>query len=609
MIRVPRPLLVLGLAWLLGLAGQAAAQAPKVQLQFGHAPTATDLRDIVFLRPNVAQELFFFVKNDEATPQKVKVQLLSNGEPLLQKEVTVAAGKVERVNLGKPPEPGKPAPKPEPLEGALSVRLLDDKGATLGKVFPMEVTRPSEYIEAPTVRYVPPDKGRPGRLVVRVKAAKEFAGPPARVELLIRPDRIDGYDPTQPRKGVYGGNLSRPGEELFLVAEDLRFKDDGAHHGPVYLTIDGYDRAFTFNVTFPPAGGSPTSPPKVTQRGLALNAPPFAAPKADLNVGVEVDNAPSDARVRLDVRSQVLDEKDELVYRYSEVAQFQGDRQKLLLFAPTGPHGGLLFQPQLRDWDVKVNLSAVFGETALRVRMLDDKGEPVEILDSRRVEPAADKQLVQDISLDPSAPKDVRFILLPKSVPPGQTFTALATSDDAVATVDRVVFFVGKPGPDGKLPVDPAPVPGVPAEAKNTKNLWTGDFFVPSAQKDFIEVSVQFIKKNKLVAVKTARVAIGPAVAAGGMGKSSITGQVVQGGRPQPNVLMTLRDTAGVLRATTRSNAKGEYQFRDLDPGSYRITGLKTADNTRGTVTVAVGPGEQKVLTAEEAVRLLRRGR
>jgi hypothetical protein len=194
-------------------------------------------------------------------------------------------------------------------------------------------------------------------------------------------------------------------------------------------------------------------------------------------------------------------------------------------------------------------------------------------------------------------------------VPPGQTFTALATSDDAVATVDRVVFFVGKPGPDGKLPVDPAPVPGVPAEAKNTKNLWTGDFFVPSAQKDFIEVSVQFIKKNKLVAVKTARVAIGPAVAAGGpMGKSSITGLVVQGGRPQPNVLMTLRDTAGVVRATTRSNAKGEYQFRDLDPGSYRITGLKTADNTRGTVAVAVGPGEQKVLTAEEAVRLLRRG-
>ena len=44
-----------------------------------------------------------------------------------------------------------------------------------------------------------------------------------------------------------------------------------------------------------------------------------------------------------------------------------------------------------------------------------------------------------------------------------------------------------------------------------------------------------------------------------------------------------------------------------LPPGSYRITGTKTADSTQGTVTVPVAAGEQKVLKAEDAIRLFRR--
>src|SRR5207248_7472644 len=127
--------------------------------------------------------------------------------------------------------------------------------------------------------------GRGSRLVVQVKAGEQFAGPPAKVELVVLPERVPGFVAGQERKGVYGGNLTRRGEELSLVAEDLRFGGSTTRRGPVYLTVDGYDRAFTFNVTFPPAGTA-GAPVEVTKAGLALDAPAYAVPKAAIKVGL-----------------------------------------------------------------------------------------------------------------------------------------------------------------------------------------------------------------------------------------------------------------------------------------------------------------------------------
>ncbi len=591
-------------------AAPAQPPGPKVRLLFGRAANDPTPKPDFFVRPNAEQAVFVFVQNDDDRPRTVTVQLLEGTRPLLATAAPVAVkddGAPHPVALAKvaapaPPGPAAP-PKPEEAKGPLAFRLLDEKGEPIGGPVPVEVARPGRYLAPPLVRYFPPSRDHPvGRLVARVRVREEFAGPPCRVELVVRPERIPGLVPGQKKEGVYAGLLAgKRGEELVLVAEGLRFAGTATYRGPVYLTVDGYERAFTFFVSFPPTG-TPATPIEVNRPGLFLDAPAFALPDKPLKVRVEVDNAPRGARTTLEVRTRVLVERDEgLVLEESHrvAAEYFGDRrQSLLVSAAEG--GGALFKTVVTDWDLPVDLGVVHGPAVLRLRLFDESDRLLEVRDGRTGELAERREVRHVVKLDGQLP-DARFVDPPRGALPGEVLVLRATTDDLVGEIERVDFFLGRAGPEGQPPQGAELVPGRLADAR--RRVWVAELAVSRERKDAFDVGVRFVKKAGPSAGATVKVDIDdPAKRR----KASVRGRVLEGDRVQVGLEVGIQDARGELKGTARTNDKGVFEFKDLDPGVYRLGAYKRSSATRGLRTIELKPGENKVLTEKEEIKLYR---
>src|SRR5262249_20918934 len=147
-----------------------------------------------------------------------------------------------------PPAGGKPTP-PSPLPAPLTVRLLGANNTVLDEQ-EILVARATDYVRVARIEFDPEAKdGKRNRLTVEVEALPNFSGPKCRVEIVL-PDGIKGLVPGQKKEGTYGRDLTRAGEKVRLVAENIRFTDETDHRGYVYLTIDGVERAFIFDTTF-----------------------------------------------------------------------------------------------------------------------------------------------------------------------------------------------------------------------------------------------------------------------------------------------------------------------------------------------------------------------
>jgi hypothetical protein len=603
--------LLLGLACTMPAAAQGPA--PKVPLLFSHRPKEDTATPAFLLRPNLEQEIFVFVRNIDNRPREVMVRLFhGKAVALTSARVTIPNdGLPFRVDLTRPVEPVKPgeAPKPadttKPIEqtAPLVFALADERDRPLGDPVPVEVARPGRYLEVPTVRVLPPSRENPlSRLVVRVRVKESFLGK-CRVDLVLRPERIPGLVAGGKKKGIYGGTLlGVKGDELFLMAEGLVLEGSVRRRGPVYLTVDGIDRAFTFFATFPPEGTA-TAPVEVTKPGLFLDVPEYASPKEPLPVKVEVDNAPRDARILLSVKGLAVVEQGRrllLEDRYAEIAEFAGDRAQRLWFGP-GPAGGVLFKSEVRDWAAVLrDLSGTHGRATLRLQMFDAKNELMEVRDNRTGDVAVAATVERVVLLDDQPAEGVRFVNPPEAAYPGEPLRLQATAADPPTDFAQVSFFAGKPLPDGKLPPGTEPSPGA---LDPVKKIWTGEVYVPRDRRDPIEVSIQFVKKAGPAKFATLRLPLGDPA---DRKKASVRGRVVEGDRPQADVPVRLYDARAQQKGETRTNERGEFAFTKLDPGRYRLTAAKTVSATRGQRDVELTEGEQKVLTPKEEIKLYR---
>jgi hypothetical protein len=599
------PLLVAGLAPGFTAAQEAPPGAqPKVELRLSYQSDDKAPRTDLVLRPNLQQELFVFVKNDDPQPQPVTVQLLANDAPVLAQKLTAEAGKLTRVVWSKavPAAGMAKGPALTELKGALKLRLLDGKDKPVGKEVDLDVARPSTYVMVDSIQFFPNREGVKNQLIVGVKTREGFAGPVCRVELVLRPDRIPGFVAGQKQKGLYGGNLTgTAGEVLYLHADDLQFKGGEDKNGLVYLTVDGYDRAFTFEVSFP-ASGTPTTPNPVTKVGLRLNAEPFASSKVPYPVGIEVDNASRDARVKLEVLSPVLNKEGKFEEKFSELAEFRGDRAQRLLYAAGGTEGGLVFQPEVKDWATELDLSAIHGQTMLRLRMFDKDGKPVYFRDNETGKTVSMDApwTKKSVTLVDEGPEGIRFVEVPQTAVRGGTVVVKATRSESESKVGdkEVVFFGAKLPPDGKVPPNVAPVTARMIEGKN---VWSAELPVAKDQKSPLEVSVRFtnaagLSKTESLAIEVTDPPPPPTT-------GTITGIVVQGDRRQPGIPVRLLDDKGQVKDTTMTNNEGKFEFKDVPPGSYRVTAAKTGDNTRGEAAAQVVAGKEKKVE----IKLLRR--
>jgi hypothetical protein len=600
----------------------AAAQngGEKPQLFFSQDPEGVvGAVNRLRLRPNVLTKLYLHVRSEGGPAAKYEVALFAGEKrvPGVAQELPKLVKGINHVIFGKAPPPkdkdkdGKPAPLPlKEAPGPLSVRLLDAKGLVIDTV-PIGVAAPKEYVTVDAVSFDPggSEDGKKNVLEVRLSARPNFAGDPARVELVLPPERIPDLIPGQKKEGSYGG-LLKPGQPLVLRAEDLKFREAGQlKQGLFYVNIDGYPRAFSFVSSF--AAEKTTSQPReVTPPVMRLAHPEFAKPGAKLPVVVEVDNMPGEAYGTLTMYREYKKGKAPAGPE-GEPRRFTGDRAQALLYNAAGPEGTLVFDSKVGDHAFQFDTKDIFGVRFLAASMIDKAQEAakepdprIPVLDSKKI-PAlgltgGTKSIVEPVLLYEGGPDLVLDVDLPP-VPPGklpELFVGAPVPLKAVARdptgVVNAVFFQGKPLPDGKLP--PAVVEG--EKVPDEPGVWVAEMPAPTDRALLMTVSVQVTNGVGDKAVKTIRIQLvdpkaKPAPTEAKL--ATVTGTVFEGDRPQAGVPVTLGDAKGELKAATKTDEKGAYKFEKVAPGVYTVNALRTASMTRGRTLISVPVGVELV--------------
>jgi hypothetical protein len=580
------------------LAGAIPLRAQDVKLQFADNANGKNLKDEPLVRPNLAQSLFLYLTNSGAADKKAIVEIRAGGEPLEggKKELAVKKGKPVLVEFGAPPKKedkpptGNAAPPAwVPVKGGLKV-VLTVEGQPAQEI-PLEMANPNQYVDSENakVEFFPAqkvgDEEKKSQLRLELHVGKNFMGPNCRVELVLPPKRIPGLVAGQKQGGTYADYLTVDKPSVVLTADDLQF--EGAKRGEgglFYLRIDGYERAVTYKANFPEQG-KPTKPDPVTNRVLRLNAPPIANPGAPLPVGVEVDNVPGSWTTRL-----------ALVRGSAPVveAEFKGPRKVQVLVDPTWKDGALVLKPEASDWSTEVNANGVFGKRDLTVVLLDGEKMEQEFLNSARPSENVTK-ITETIVFDGTGPEGIKFVDFPKTLAIGAPLPVKLTASDPESQIKEVVFYVGKPGPDGKPPKEAELVPG-----KLVKDLWVAELTPATDRPATLDVSARVTNGANMTANDTVKIQLVPAGAAGaGAGKASIQGVVYEGtrletGRKQPELVVSLVDDKGVIKDSVKTNKDGVFLFTDVPPGAYRVAAAKTGSMTKGATAVQVAPGEKK---------------
>ncbi|HMC66507.1 MAG TPA: hypothetical protein VKI65_16350, partial [Gemmataceae bacterium] len=379
--------LLLASTWLMlppaSARGQPADKQVKIffsEIANDPNPTITSLR----LRPNTPQQAYLYVRNNTAKPIKAFLEVRAGGiegtiVPGSRIPIELKGNGLTSVVLPNPPPPppgGKPAPPPA-WRAPLLVRVLGEKNEPLGEDAEILVRRASDYVEVSKVEFDPsPKDGKENRLTVEVLAADTFSGPECHVELVLRPDRIPALLPGQKKEGTYEGSLSKPGDRLRLVAENLQFADKAKHTGQVYLTIDGYERALLYRATFE-AKGSPSSPARITRSVVRLQPVAAATPSDKTRIGLEIDNVRAGETAEFG-----FDRDNDGAFQPTELTILPGDRRQEIILGPSGPDGAIQFKAVVSDWNPELKTTGIFGKRKLRVRVLDKDQKAIPFLDA-----------------------------------------------------------------------------------------------------------------------------------------------------------------------------------------------------------------------------------
>jgi hypothetical protein len=596
-------MLVLSAAAILGLSGwsvgqpaqPAKAQAAGVEAKLFFSPDAQGAKigpSELGLRPNLAQQAYLYIQNLSTKQITPSVELRVAGKVLTtwtSKEAIKPNSDPVRINfVEKPPQPGEKPPELVLAAGPIEAVAVA-QGAAVSEPAKVIVVRPDEYVDEPSLEY----NAKTNILRATIRAKAIFTGPPARVELVLLPDRIPALIPGQKKIGSFAGYLTAK-ESLTLFAQDAQFRPGVDPSGLVYLTIDGYERAFTYYATFT---GSPTSTPqRINTTIMRLNTTGLAPSGAPSKVGLEVDNLEAGTTVQLGLyRTPSFTEVE------GELEEHIQERDKRILFSPLGPNGALLFRTEVRDWPTNLQTADVFGKRLLRLRSLDkaaeeapfiDAGAPIVRLPDGKYQTT--KAIVRGLTIDGSKPENVDFLDFPKQLARGSDLPVKATGIDPESGIAQVVFFTGKPQDDGKIPPTATKVEGKPAG----KDVYEAKLQAPTDKKGTFDVSVAFINGVGLVTIRTVQIELVDAKAA--TGGASITGTVVFGDNPIPGQEVLLRDPQGNVKDTTKTGlegaTRGVFTFKNVAPGTYQIVALNTALRANGQAAVQVGAGEDKKL-------------
>jgi hypothetical protein len=561
----------------------------------------------VILRPNQTQEFYLFVRNPSAADMKVTMRVLVGDKVLASVAKTVAAGKTEPFPLkkedkAKPKDAKGPAEEAKADDGRLmvegtprrfTVALFDDQGNPLGKPKTMDISllRPSEYIKVSNISFKGQNNRAINKLVVDLKADRErFSGPPCPVELKLSPDFIPGLKLTRLKDASLESEIDSAASEANLYAANLVFDNrEKKESGLVFITVDRYERAFIYDTTF--ARNASPDPQPVTGRRLAVERKRYfnSETKKKYEVVAQVDGVSLDDGVTVELG---LDLPNNGKFGKGQTAQFKGPRSQQVWLLPGSLDGALSIKTEVTDWRFAWDVNKVVGERTIRARLLDDKGKTLLSTVGKPVEAVTDKVTFVD-----TPPEGVKIeaqmpVFVQKDTEP---LEIRATTTDPKDLIKEVNFFVGKPeqGKDG--PVVPKTVTTVPGDLQEdeSKGLWwTAKLPLPPGLKGPVEISVQFANQVDLSSFNTAVVqVVAPAVPVAAT-TGTITGKVKVGNLPQPNVAVTLKDPKGKVIANATTNVMGEFEFKKVQPGDYKVFANKDIPKRKGSKDAKVNAGE-----------------
>jgi hypothetical protein len=554
---------------------------------------ASGLTESFAMRPGIEQPVYFFVNNPTNTDGKFSIVVAGAAA-----EVSVPAGKTQQVTFAKPAPAAPPAPPPgttappadvkppwtdlKDSPPVLAVQLLEEGKEIESRKIALTLVPPTSYLVAPEVKFENFGKAGKNRLSVRVKTDPKFISPDCVVQLVLPPERIEGLVLPVTRDADLRGVLSKPDQEVLLFARDLRFLPGVKPKAEIYLTVDGYQHAYTYETEFSPIGEA-TVTPRGTGENYRIVVRPSGPAGEKLPVRIEADNCPNpndDLELALGIDRAGHFEK-------SVVKILHGCRDKKVRFRADSADGALIFQTEVNDWVENIDTAGVLGKRTLRVRPLkqaDDETAP----EGRA-----------DIILDSTPPEDLQIINPPATAFQGAFVAFKASGKDDESDIKEVVFFLGKPPADGKLP----PTLDTYKATRDATGNWNADVPMPSDKKGPTLVSALFTNGAGLSASASATVTVlDPAAPAPPPKPGKIEGKLLEGDRPQAKLDVTLLDDKGAEKGKTKTKDDGTFVFENVPAGKYKVTATKTASVTKAEQPVEVKPGE----TAKVEAKLFR---
>jgi hypothetical protein len=242
---------------------------------------------------------------------------------------------------------------------------------------------------------------------------------------------------------------------------------------------------------------------------------------------------------------------------------------------PGGPAGELQFFVSLDDWRVQLDTTGIVGRRQLRAQLFDPLG-------------AVSRVATRDVILDDTPPRSVAFLQSPVQAALNQPIDFVVQALDDISGVQEVNLFLGKPS-DGKPPGDAKLIAAKPLNRSGTQ--WQVQ--IPGQQQAGpIDVTAQATNRVGLSTLVTTSLSIVDKASSAADTSSGIAGQVLEGGRPQPGLPVTLSDATGAVQGSGTTDAQGAFRFDKLKPGKYTVSAVKASSQRKGASQVDVQPGQ-----------------
>jgi Carboxypeptidase regulatory-like domain len=609
--------------------GMARGQAVnKMVVAFSTEPdkVAGNLADLE-MRPNYGQTLYLFITNNSANTRETDITITDgDGKKTYAttKQSIKEAGRVGpvRITFAKPPATPPPAgapavppmPMPMPMgppvppgielaskydnkkfrsEFSLKVHVeyVDNEMKTIKEdtTYSISVRQPTDYVKKEKVAYRN-KKDVGNQLTLDFKSEAFPGGPACPVELVFPPQT--GLNVGRLGEGVYKRTLTADPKPVRLYSKNLPYIGTTGTKARVYVNIDGVPRAYVYRpnlYTETEVGKEetivdPQDKPEIRfmeAAKLEVAETIYSRPGI-VPIRVEADAAPQGAIIQLKVRRKPGDEVVDTIVK-------EGVRQDQIWFEPAGPDGSMLITTKVGDWVIPLDVRDYRGRYELLAQLIDpaDKDAPDDkkpsmpatlIVDDTRPE-------IRSITVQPenlkkvNPPEHVRTVPLPVEI----------RAVDPESGIAKVVVFLGKAPPDGKLP-ETAVEATLP---KGGGDVWLAQLPLPMGAKGLQEVTAVVVNNVGILEVSSQKVQlIEPPLGGTIRGTVSMT----PGGKVLNGVTVKLLDGEGKEKAsaTTDEKKNGVFEMKDVPPGTYKVVAGKpdSGVGTKGAETVTVKAGE-----------------